>query len=411
MIISVTTVFAGGGKQSGSASGGGDAAVTLVHDKNGSGYQPYFIKAGDELKAAVGIGLDPVGYPSTDVYTAAVRSALPTNSTPDLFTWWDGAWILDLQKSGLIAPITTVWDKYKSEYTQGMRDAFTVDGQLYALPWGLEYWLVYYNKDVYSQLGLKVPNTWDEFIDNCAKIRAAGKTPLNQTIVDEWPSFFAFEEIAASIDPNLYNDLCKGKKKFTDPQAVQIFTIWKDLMDKGYFTDPSVHYYMDIPRFFNDDQLAMIIGGSWYYNTQLLAQGVPESKIGYFFLKTMDGKNRAILEASPLLVAKNGKHLDTTMKIVDYWMSAKGNTIMAKQTGSFPVNSKADSSYLSAFHRSVLETLTTGNFTLVTRFWENMPTELMLQVNQKFQEFIVNKPAPNVICADIQKLCDAYFNK
>jgi multiple sugar transport system substrate-binding protein/raffinose/stachyose/melibiose transport system substrate-binding protein len=40
-----------------------------------------------------------------------------------------------------------------------------------------------------------------------------------------------------------------------------------------------------------------------------------------------------------------------------------------------------------------------------------MPTQLMLQVNDKFQEFIVKKPSPEAICAEIQKLCDAYFNK
>ena len=137
-----------------------------------------------------------------------------------------------MQKPGLLAPVTSVWDKYKDEYSKGIRDAFTIDGQLYALPWSIEYWLVYYNKDVYSQLGLSVPKNWDEFLANCQKIKAAGKTPLNQTIVDEWPAFIVFEEIAASVDPNLYNDLCTGKKKFTDPQAVEIFRVWKDMIDK-----------------------------------------------------------------------------------------------------------------------------------------------------------------------------------
>ncbi|MDR0720661.1 MAG: extracellular solute-binding protein [Treponema sp.] len=408
-------VFAGGGSQPSQSSGGGTggggvSAITIFHDKTGApDYQPYFMKAGDELKAAIGVGLDAVGYPSTDVYTAAIRSALPTNSAPDLFSWWAGAWILDLQKSGLLAPTTAIWDKYKAEYSQGIRDAFTIDGQLYALPWGLEYWLVYYNKEVYSQLGLKEPANWDEFISNCQKIKAAGKTPLNQTIVDEWPAFITFEEIAMSADVALYNDLCTGKKKWTDPEAVQLFTIWKDMLDKGYFTDPSVNYFSDVPRLFNDNQLAMIMGGTWFYKTNLIDLGVPESKVGFFFIKTKDGKNRAILEPSPILVAKNSPRLDTALKAVDYFMSANGNTFLAKQVGSFPVNAKSDASFLTPFQKSILDTVNSGNFTLATRFWENMPTELMLQVNQKFQEFIVNRPAPQAICAEIQKLCDAYF--
>jgi multiple sugar transport system substrate-binding protein/raffinose/stachyose/melibiose transport system substrate-binding protein len=90
-------------------------------------------------------------------------------------------------------------------------------------------------------------------------------------------------------------------------------------------------------------------------------------------------------------------------------MSAKGNTFLSKQVGGFPVNSKSDASYLDPMKQAIQKTVVDGNFVLVTRFWENMPTELMLQVNQKFQEFIVNSPSPQVIPADIQKLCDAYF--
>jgi ABC-type glycerol-3-phosphate transport system substrate-binding protein len=337
-------LFATGGKQQDQAA----ATITIMHDKTGApDYHPYFMKAGDELKAATGIGLEPSGYPSTDVYTAAIRSALPTNAAPDLFTWWAGAWIADLQKTGFLAPVTSVWDKYKDDYPQGIRDSFTLNGQLYALPWSMEYWLVYYNKDIYSQLGLSAPASWTDFLSNCQKIKAAGKTPLNQTIVDEWPAFITFEEIAASVDPDLYNGLCTGKRKFTEPQAVEIFKVWKDMIDKGYFTDPSTNYFNDVPRLFADNQLAMIIGGTWFVKSNLIDKGVAENRIGWFFLKTRDGRNRAILEPSPILVAKNSRHLDAAMKAVDYWMSPKGNNFLAKQVESFPVNSKADASYLS----------------------------------------------------------------
>ena len=361
-IVLIQPVTAGGSRQSGgTASGGAGATITITHDKTGApDYHPYFIKASGELQAATGISLEPVGYPSTDVYTAATRSALPTNSAPDLFTWWAGAWIQDLQKNNLLEPTTALWDKYRSEYSQGIRDMFTVDGQLYALPWGIEYWLVYYNKDIYSQLGLRPPANWDEFISNCAKIKVAGKTPLNQTIVDEWPAFITFEEIAGSVNPQLYNYLCTGKASWTSPEALSIFTTWKDMIDKGYFTDPSVNYFSDIPRLFNDNSLAMIIGGTWFLKSNLLDLGVPESKIGFFFIKTRDGKNRAILEPSPILLSRNAPHKDAALKALDYFFSAAGNIFLAKQVGSFPANSKADASFLSPMQQSIRGTVPPG---------------------------------------------------
>jgi multiple sugar transport system substrate-binding protein/raffinose/stachyose/melibiose transport system substrate-binding protein len=183
------------------------------------------------------------------------------------------------------------------------------------------------------------------------------------------------------------------------------------MMDRGYFTDPSTDFFGDMPRLFNDNKLAMICAGTWYYQANLLNNGIPAEKVGFFFIPAKDGSNRAILEPSPILIPKNAPHKDAALKAADYFMSAKGNTFLAKHSGGFPVNSKSDASYLTAFQKSIQDKVNGGNFNLPVRFWENMPTELMLQVNGKFQEFIVRQTAPATICADIQKLCDAYFNK
>lgn len=37
---------------------------------------------------------------------------------------------------------------------------------------------MYYNKDMYKELGLEVPKNWDEFIANCEVIKNAGETPI-----------------------------------------------------------------------------------------------------------------------------------------------------------------------------------------------------------------------------------------
>ena len=47
-----------------------------------------------------------------------------------------------------------------------------------SLPWfdlGVAY---YYNKNIYSELGLNVPETWNEFMANCEAIKNSGKNPI-----------------------------------------------------------------------------------------------------------------------------------------------------------------------------------------------------------------------------------------
>lgn len=37
---------------------------------------------------------------------------------------------------------------------------------------------IFYNKKIYEELNLEIPNTWDEFINNCEIIKQSGKTPI-----------------------------------------------------------------------------------------------------------------------------------------------------------------------------------------------------------------------------------------
>jgi len=40
--------------------------------------------------------------------------------------------------------------------------------RIYGVPFASQTLFVFYNKQIYEELGLKVPETWDEFLANCA---------------------------------------------------------------------------------------------------------------------------------------------------------------------------------------------------------------------------------------------------
>jgi len=93
------------------------ANIILMHDKGGTpNFQPYFEAVGEKTEELLNITVEPVPYPSTDVFIAAVNSALPTNEAPELFTWWSTYRVKALIDQGLVAETTEIWDKYKDEY-------------------------------------------------------------------------------------------------------------------------------------------------------------------------------------------------------------------------------------------------------------------------------------------------------
>jgi hypothetical protein len=63
-----------------------DVDLFLMHDKVGNpDFQPYFERTAKIAEKEIGISFTPVGYSTTDVYTAAVKAALPTSKAPNIF--------------------------------------------------------------------------------------------------------------------------------------------------------------------------------------------------------------------------------------------------------------------------------------------------------------------------------------
>lgn len=409
LVFAAAAAFAAGGKEKAAAA----PELVMMHDKGGNpNYQPFYEAMGQQAKARVGVGFAPTPYPTTDVFISAVRAALPTRQAPDLFTWWSTYRMKDLIDQGLVAETTDLWDKHKDEYSQGLRDAFTFDGKVYGLAYLVEYWGIWYNKEVFAKYNLSVPKTWAEFLNVCDTLKRNGVTPMGQTVQARWPTFILFEEMIARESPDLYVDLCEGRARYTDPRVKKAFGVWADLIAKGYFTDPSTDLFSDMPRLFNQGQLAMVPCGSWYM-TVLTTNGVPEDKCGIFIMPPHNAASGkvAILEASPILSSANAPNMEAARKVADYWMGAEGNGFFAKQVGQYPANSKSDTSFLPKVKVDFRQMLVSENYRILNRFWEATPTPICEQAVDKFAEFILNPAAVDRVLADLDRIAEEYWSK
>jgi ABC-type glycerol-3-phosphate transport system substrate-binding protein len=387
--------------------------LVLMHDKGGNpNYQPFYEAMGQEAKAKIGVGFTAVPYPTTDVFIAAVRAALPTKEAPDLFTWWSTYRMKDLIDQGLVAETTALWDNHKAEFSKGLRDAFTFNNKVYGIAYLVEYWGVWYNTEVFAKYNLKPPKTWAEFLKVCATLKAKGITPMLMTVQQRWPTFILFEEMVARQNPDLYVDLCEGRAKYTDPQVKTAFAVWADLIKKGYLSDPSIDMFSEAPQLFNQGKIAMVPCGTWYM-TVLTTNGVPESKCGVFIMPPHNASagKVAILEASPILIAENAPNLDAAMKVGDFWMSAYGNGFFAKLLGQFPANSKSDVSYLPKVKVDLRKMLVSENYRILNRYWEATPTPICDQAVDKFAEFMLNPSSVDKVLNDLDFIADDYWSQ
>ena len=107
-------------------------------------------------------------------YKTAIRNFL-TADAPDLATWYAANRMAPFVNAGQFEDVSDVWSSAGLNNTLAASKApMTIDGKQWGVPYTYYQWGIYYNRDVYRQVGVSVPTTWDEFVSNCAKFKAAG---------------------------------------------------------------------------------------------------------------------------------------------------------------------------------------------------------------------------------------------
>ena len=62
----------------------------------------------------------------------------------------------------------------------------TYPGRTSVLPYSVMAASVIYNKQIFADNGVEVPETWDDFLAVCEKLKAAGVDPIYSTFKDAW---------------------------------------------------------------------------------------------------------------------------------------------------------------------------------------------------------------------------------
>lgn len=157
--------------------------------------------------------------------------------------------------------------------------------RLYSLNMGtVAYTGLFYNKAIFSELGLEIPKTWDEFIAVCEAVKADGRyTVLSAGAADQWPlNMYANAILSANYGDGaeeIGQKLLTGEMKHTDPEVMLVY----DCMEQfATYLEPGVSgiAYSDAPGRFAAGNMAMYADGSWSAPDILRAN--PDIEFGYF---------------------------------------------------------------------------------------------------------------------------------
>lgn len=319
------------GSEEAAAAGG---TLEFWNDKMANIEQSSLDKVFGTIQSASGYTLDMIPYPDTASYQTAMQQTIRDEKAPGLFTWWSGSQLQTLVENGLVEDLTSVWDSsiYDAGVSQGVADAFTFDGKIYAAPWSVLYNVVLYNKTVFDQYGLKEPETFDEFLQVCETLKSNGVTPIALKS-DSWAGFIWFQALLAAKDVELYKGICDGSIKYTDPRVVEVMEVWKEMLDKDYFSVPID--WQDVRPSFAKGEVAMMLEPHVEFTGMKKDFDMVEGEsIDAFVVPSMDGGKKTIFfEAAPLCVSTASAQKEDALKVLEKWYTEDVQNMFHEEFG------------------------------------------------------------------------------
>lgn len=421
LIIALVATACSGGNNSGNSQGNNanndqdNAASERVyldfyHDK--AGWVDNLDKVGELIAENTGVGFKSVPTAGTTEYQTVVRQTLQGNNPPALFSWWSGFRMEDIVKSGMVADLTEEWQRHYipvEGINPDLAEAFTIDGKIYAAPMSVSYWNVFYNKKLFDQYGLEEPKTWDEFIQVAETLKQNGVTPLGLSF-QGWQNFIWFAELLAKYDPDLYADLMVGKAAYTDPGVVEVMEIYKDMLEKGYFSKPG-KIDGDLLQDFIQGDIAMHLVGQWFNNNLMQAELVPGEDYGAFILPPIrDGVTPSIIyETGPILVAENSKHKEDALLALREFMKEEAQQLWVESQGFAPIRPGVESK--NAVTDKVFRDIEEGGHRLLQRYWEATPPQISEFAVEELGRFILNPDQYMTVLETIENHAKQYWSQ
>ena len=177
-------------------------------------------------------------------------------------------------------------NEFLSRVNPGMIDlAINTDGKTYALPLSQNYMAIFYNLDIFEQVGItELPKTWDELIAVCDKLVAANVVPFSFGDKDAGRVGHCFQALSQATYPGIVDyivTVVDGEATIAD-NAEPFKKIGERMLQLHQYCLPDPLGTADTAMWenFANGKAAMCITGSYARGTILISN--PDLNLGAF---------------------------------------------------------------------------------------------------------------------------------
>ncbi len=304
---------------------------------------PYWQALADAFEAKYSnVKIEVTDLGSTDYMTVLATQLTGNNGAFDLVTIKDVPGYATLVQKNVIASLDSyiAKDNVDLGLYGGATDQVTVNGSLYELPFRNDFWVVFYNKDIFDKAGVAYPDNDMTFAEYDALARSVASDDFGAEVYGtHYHTWRSAVQLFGVLDGK--NNILSGNYDFFKPyyelvlgqEADGICRSFTDLKTEG------LHY----SAAFSGGDVAMLNMGSWYIPTMIssLKDGTYDASLcgNWGIVKYPHAEG---VEAGSTLGTITGismttgtKYPDAAWDFINFISGPEGAKVMA-ETGNFP---------------------------------------------------------------------------
>ena len=245
--------------------------------------------------------------------------------------------IEDYVEAGYLMDITG--NEYLENYKDGMLNNITIDGKVYGIADAINLIGIYYNKDMFEENGIKVPENYTEFMEACDAFKEKGFYCMANGCKDGWPISFDIYTYMHDLmvkDPEIFEKANVGEISYTDDVFVEAFNKINDFYDAGYLSPDSMSFTGDdAVALFVKEEIPMLCQGEW--QATVFDDAELDFELGVFPIpvESTDEVVIPVSVGSYNAGVSSTKHPEEVNKFLEFMSTQEGASITANQMKAF----------------------------------------------------------------------------
>ena len=254
----------------------------------------------------------------------------------DVLYWQTGKRLDELVNRQLIRPLQpNTLAKGIESIASPLLPKVSYNDSIYAFPFAQYAWGVYYNKEIFREHGLSVPDSWEAFMALCEKLKSLGIPPLVQANADDWEHLIWLDYLSVLQGGQLLRNALLNKQPLPEEGKDALTGALLKLASGAYFFAPGHTWqWQQAIRIIMRKSAAMTVTGQFAEDTIV---GPMSDDIGFFAFPGSDNTVTVAPTDVFMLSAKSQKR-DAASTFMRFLSEEQTQVGLARELGWLPAN-------------------------------------------------------------------------